>query len=125
MTSTHRKNRRFNRIPFSAVAHITKHQSDVYQNIPVHDISLHGVLMARPENWSGEQSEEYQLELELENGQLVITMTASVAHIEDQVIGFECTHIDLNAITHLKRLVELNLGDPVLLNRELDALLHQ
>jgi hypothetical protein len=52
-------------------------------------------------------------------------MQASVANITDQLVGFECQAIDLDSITHLKRLVELNLGDEGLLHRELITLLNQ
>ena len=37
-------------------------------------------------------------------------------------LGFVCRHIDLDSISHLRRLVELNLGDESLLERELAAL---
>lgn len=53
----------------------------------------------------------------------MIRMDASAVHIDDGMINFICEHIDLDSITHLKRLVELNLGDPELLHRELSALL--
>jgi hypothetical protein len=49
-------------------------------------------------------------------------MDVSVAHVEDQHIGFRCEHIDLDSITHLRRLVELNVGDTDILYRELSAL---
>ena len=51
-----------------------------------------------------------------------IRMDVTVAHVEDQHIGFRCEHIDLDSITHLRRLVELNVGDIDILNRELSAL---
>ena len=38
-------------------------------------------------------------------------------------IGLQCESIDLDSITHLRRLVELNAGDPALLDRELSSLL--
>ena len=50
-------------------------------------------------------------------------MLASVAHIDDKTIGFTCENIDLESISHLKRLVELNLGDKALLHRELASLI--
>jgi hypothetical protein len=37
-------------------------------------------------------------------------------------IGYRWEKIDLDSFSQLKRLVELNLGDPELLNRELSAL---
>ena len=51
-------------------------------------------------------------------------MQTAVAHIDANSVGFICEHIDLDSISHLKRLVELNLGDEDLLHRELHALIH-
>lgn len=53
---------------------------------------------------------------------MCIKMDITVAYIEDQQIGLDCKGIDLDSITHLRRLVELNLGDANLLKRELMAL---
>ena len=41
---------------------------------------------------------------------------------DGELIGFVCRHIDVDSISHLRRLVELNLGDEALLERELAAL---
>jgi hypothetical protein len=38
------------------------------------------------------------------------------------VVGLHCRHIDIESLAHLRRLIELNLGDPALLERELAAL---
>ena len=38
------------------------------------------------------------------------------------LVGMVCRHIDVDSISHLRRLVELNLGDEALLERELAAL---
>jgi hypothetical protein len=46
-----------------------------------------------------------------------------VAHIEDDRVGVSCSHIDLDSAAHLRRLVELNLGDEAQLHRELQALM--
>jgi hypothetical protein len=50
-------------------------------------------------------------------------MWATVSHVDGRHIGLRCSSIDLDSITHLRRLVELNAGDPALLERELTALL--
>lgn len=116
--------RRFSRIPFDANAHINSHEGDLHLNCHVIDVSLNGILIAKPTDWLGKMNEHYTVDLLLENGQLVIKMDVAVAHIDDDSIGFICEHIDLDSITHLKRLVELNLGDEGLLSRELSALIH-
>ncbi|NOQ93294.1 MAG: PilZ domain-containing protein [Methylophaga sp.] len=116
--------RRFSRIPFEAKAHLNSHKGELHLNCHVIDVSLNGILLKKPDAWLGEMNDHYTIDLLLENAQLVIKMDTDVAHIDDDSIGFTCTHIDLDSITHLKRLVELNLGDEGLLNRELSALIH-
>jgi hypothetical protein len=49
-------------------------------------------------------------------------MEGIVAHHHDAVLGVRCKAIDLDSITHLRRLVELNRGDAEDLQRELSAL---
>ncbi|MDO8827159.1 PilZ domain-containing protein [Methylophaga sp.] len=115
--------RYFSRIPFAADAHVIAAHGDVYLNCRVIDVSLNGLLIARPENWSGNLTDVFNVDLLLDGAQIVIKMQAEVAHMDTQSIGFHCQLIDLDSITHLKRLVELNLADEGLLHRELSALL--
>jgi hypothetical protein len=49
-------------------------------------------------------------------------MKVRCRHAERGQIGFECEHIDIDSISNLRRLVELNLGDAELLERQLGAL---
>jgi len=116
--------RRFSRIPFEAKAHINSHKGELHLNCHVIDVSLNGILITIPDNWQGKMDDEYTIDLLLENAQLVIKMEAAVAHLDKESIGFICKHIDLDSITHLKRLVELNLGNEELLHRELSALIN-
>ncbi|MBL1321595.1 MAG: PilZ domain-containing protein [Methylophaga sp.] len=116
--------RRFSRIPFPATAHIKAYKGELHLNCDVIDISLKGILISLPTGWLGQMHDKYKVDLLLENAQLVIHMYASVAHLDDNSVGFLCEHIDLDSISHLKRLVELNLGDEELLHRELSALIN-
>jgi len=115
--------RRFSRIPFEATAHINSHQGELHPNCHIIDISLNGVLISTPVGWVGKMADHYDIDLVLDKAQIVIKMEASVAHIDSDTVGFSCSHIDVDSITHLKRLVELNLGDDSLLHRELSALI--
>ncbi|MFZ5621619.1 MAG: FHA domain-containing protein [Pseudomonadota bacterium] len=111
--------RRFTRIPFDAEAVLERDGREC--PCTVVDLSLKGALIERPEAWEGTKGEDCTLVLALgEDAQ--IRMDAKVAHIEEGQIGLSCRDIDLDSITHLRRLVELNLGDPALLERELMAL---
>ena len=123
-TESQNERRRFSRIPFHVEANIQSESGEVYLNCEVVDVSLNGLLIAKPANWIGKDSEQHKVALLLENGLTVINMEAAVAHIDESSVGFICEHIDLASISHLKRLVELNLGDEDLLQRELSALIH-
>jgi hypothetical protein len=115
--------RRFSRIPFhiSAELIMTEDESMV---VEVADLSLHGVLIEKPDTWFAPKGTEFNLTLTLENSETQLDMHVAVAHIDEDCIGFECINIDLESISHLKRLIELNLGNSDILNRELSALVH-
>ena len=93
------------------------------------DISLKGALL-RLLTESGaspdirlEAGADCQLEVPLDDTSGTIRMDARVAHFGDGLLGVVCQLIDIDSATHLRRLVELNLGDPALLERELSALI--
>ncbi|MBS3935840.1 MAG: PilZ domain-containing protein [Sulfuritalea sp.] len=88
----------------------------------LHDISLKGALIEAPQGWIGRPGESCRLSLGLAQD-AAIHMAATVAHVEGRRVGLRCESIDLDSMTHLRRLVELNRGDPALLDRELAALL--
>lgn len=114
------EHRLFTRIPFEATVHITS--ADGSWDCGLIDISLKGLLVDKPADWKGEIEDTFMVELELSGSNASIRMDVTVAHIEQDHIGFRCEHIDLDSITHLRRLVELNVGDTDILNRELSAL---
>jgi hypothetical protein len=112
--------RRFHRIPFEAKAQIFDEAGRF--DCELLDVSLKGALLALPSGWSAEPGSEHRLVFTLEGSDTNITMQARLAHIEKGCAGFQCTSIDLDSITELKRLIELNLGDHQLLERELSQL---
>lgn len=86
------------------------------------DISLKGALLETADAWHGKPGEACRLFLELAPGK-TITMETTVAHVHGTHVGLRCASIDLDSITHLRRLVELNSGDAALLDREFSKLL--
>jgi pSer/pThr/pTyr-binding forkhead associated (FHA) protein len=111
--------RRFSRVPFQV--EVTLHRADRRWTSRLLDISLHGALIERPPNWSGEEGLPHRLDVHLDGG-VVISMDVQVAHSDNSRLGLSCEDIDVDSITHLRRLVELNLGDAELVERELHAL---
>ena len=115
--------RHFTRIQFSIPITLSNPDNGQTWESNLIDISLHGALISRPTNWNGSVGKIYQIDLFL-GSNCNITMEARAAHIEQESLGFSCLHIDLDSITHLRRLVELNLGDEEILEREFSELLH-
>ena len=85
------------------------------------DISLQGVLINIPSDWLGNIGDHCMVSIQLD-GSAQIKMACSIAHIENDHVGLHCDYIDIDSAAHLRRLVELNLGDEALLYRELAAL---
>lgn len=115
--------RSFSRISFDSETRII--QNDKSWLVELIDISLKGLLVAQPENWSAAntaQAFEVTIQLDVD---CHISMQVEWRHNEDQHIGFKCTAIDIDSIVHLRRIVELNLSDMTLLERELAALGNQ
>ena len=88
------------------------------------DLSLKGGLVELATSAQLPTGEHCQLDVTLDaNEPVVIHMQSTIAHHEGRRTGLLCTSIDIDSVTHLRRLVELNLGNPALLERELSALI--
>lgn len=112
--------RSFSRILFDGRAIVS--DGRISHTVGVLDLSLKGALLARPADWSPAIDSACDVEVLLAGGEVTIRMDARVAHVEPDRIGVACRHIDVDSISNLRRLVELNLGDPALLERQLSAL---
>lgn len=91
------------------------------------DISLKGALVVtlksaleNRDNLRAGQRCELLLRLSPE---VAIKMEMTIVNADAAFLGLACDHIDLDSMTHLRNLVELNSGDPALLGRELSLLL--
>ena len=113
--------RRFSRVPVDGVAHLRCSGNEEW-SAELIDISLKGALISRPTGFSSPLEAPCRLNLELSDGAVQINMEGAIAHLEVDHVGFRCEHIGLESVSHLKRLLELNLGDEALLERELTEL---
>jgi hypothetical protein len=118
--NTSDERRRFHRILFDAPTNIEADGQTLRTQLI--DISLKGALAKMPDDWQPEASQPVVLHVILDEGGTEITMHALCAHIEAGRIGFLCDEIDMESISRLKRLVEWNIGDAELLQRDLAAL---
>lgn len=111
--------RRFQRIDFDAYTEIV--QGEQRWRVRLHDLSLKGLLVHRPDDWNPVAGVPLLAGVRLSD-EATVLMEVELSRDQDGLLGFNCLHIDIESITHLRRLVELNLGDSALLERELAAL---
>ena len=86
------------------------------------DISLRGALVQVPAAFGGAVGASCTLTIRLDQGAAFIRMIGTIAHRDTEAVGLRCREVDLDSATHLRRVVEMNLGDERLLDRELSAL---
>ncbi len=120
MTEQPSDRRRFRRIAFDAKTEIRQNGWDF--PVKLVDLSLKGLLVERPEDWKGNKALPFDVDIRLDP-KAHIKMQVKLSHEDRGQLGFVCQHIDLDSISHLRRLIELNLGDEEELHRELAALL--
>lgn len=88
------------------------------------DLSLHGALVSRPRGWGGELGERCTLLFRLDEGTR-IQMVGILRHQDADALGWQCTGIDLDSMGELRRLIELNLGEPAFLRRDLAEMMRK
>lgn len=112
--------RQFNRVEFNSPAIF--HVNDTQIDCQIIDLSLNGTFIKLPNPVSVEIGETYLLTVSLGDIKDAISITLKLMHHQQNKLGLMCSYIDLDSITHLRRLVELNLGDSSLLERDFHAL---
>ncbi len=119
MSESNSDRRRFQRIAFDAETELEQGQRR--WPVELHDLSLKGLLVHRPKDWDADPSQPFEARIRLADD-AEVRMQVEMSHSEGELVGLVCRHIDVVSISHLRRLVELNLGDEALLERELAAL---
>lgn len=111
--------RHFHRILYTATATLSCEEKT--WNCEITDLSLKGCLLGFEFPWEEDPEKLYTLSLHLSE-QTQIKMELAPMHVVGNKVGFKCAHIDIDSISDLRRLVELNLGSSALLERDLLAL---
>lgn len=115
--------RRFSRIVFHRAAELRSGAERI--SCELLDVSLRGALVEASSAFRADIGAPCALAFRLGEDGITVRMDGAVAHRRGSQIGVRCTEIDLDSISHLRRLVELNLGDEDVLHRELSALVGQ
>lgn len=116
--------RMYQRVSFDCNAIIsTSNQSFSCQ---INDLSLRGVLIRPFGVIRADIGTIFSLAIPLvennDGNELTIKMQLELTHINSDGLGFKCISIDLDSITHLRKIVELNSHEPGLLERDLESL---
>ena len=80
-------------------------------------------MISKPHNWLSSDNKGFLVEVHPVEDAFTIRMEAKVTHIDEEKVGLQCHFIDIDSASHLRRLVELNIGDENILNREFSALI--
>ena len=116
--------RQYYRVNFNSVATLSAEQQSF--DCQVLDLSIHGVLLRLHGVLYAKQGVEYTLTIPLdtenEDTNLSIEMTLKLVRQKPESVAFKCENLDLDSITHLRKIVELNSGDPRILERDMQTL---
>jgi hypothetical protein len=105
------------RIPFQA--EIIMQSGNEEWSCNLLDISLKGMLVEPPDNLDIDTGNPCALALFL-GEETAIHARVKITHVMNNGNwGLQWQHIDVDSLTHLRRLLELNLNEPSLLDREL------
>lgn len=118
MTAPDNERRRFTRISFDAETEL-RHDNQSWV-VALSDISFNGILVKSEQPLPLKAGDEVEAVIHLLGDDVVIKTPATMAHNRELEYGFLIENLDLDSLTLLRRLVELNLGDEALLERELD-----
>lgn len=112
--------RRFSRIDFDARVEIA--QGDKNWRAQLLDISLKGLLLSKMAPYQVPSTLPVLVKIILSD-QTSIAMSAQVVHQSLEQIHLACITIDIDSISHLRRLIELNIGNTDAAERELSELI--
>jgi len=115
-----RNRRKFSRIAFQSDASLFL--PDGEYGVEVLDLSLQGALIHPNANMFVNVGTHGTLKIRLDAAGTTIRMEVTVVHHMANYYGLVCREIDLDSVTHLRRLVELNLGNELLAEREFSQL---
>ncbi|CAH6796796.1 Cyclic diguanosine monophosphate-binding protein [Vibrio chagasii] len=112
--------RQFSRVIYQVPTEISQGQVNVSGS--VQDLSLHGLLIQCEELQQLNQDNPVHVSFKLTNSDINIQLEATIVSTINTSMRLRIEHLDIDSISHLKRLVELNVGDDDLLYREIEHL---
>lgn len=112
--------RRFSRVPFHVHAEINTGGKVI--ELDSLDISLKGILVYNNQMEGLDIGQHYPLSLKLAGSDITLSFDGKLVHHHIDVIGFSFELMDLDTATHLRKILEANLGDTEAISHELEFL---
>jgi hypothetical protein len=109
--------RRFSRIHF--VTDASLQVVDAHYDAHVLNLSLKGILLYVPHLPQRTLAAEAMIQFRLEGSDIVLQFRGKLAHREQDRVGYRFIEMNLDSMSHLRRLLEYNLGDPAQLKHEI------
>ena len=109
--------RHYQRIPFCTKVDLLLEDRQLTCDLV--DLALRGVLIKASETISLPIGKRAHIRINLSESDLNLTFGGELIHRKDNLYGFLFVDADDESLTHLRRLLELNLGDDEEVEREL------
>ncbi|MCG8333490.1 MAG: PilZ domain-containing protein [Proteobacteria bacterium] len=109
--------RNFSRVKFNSKAYLNYNNS--HEQVDLVDISLKGALVSFQNPMDIGSDSPCTFELHLSDSEIVMNISAIIVYKRDDNLGLKFDNIDLESMIHLRRLVELNVGNPDQIQKEL------
>lgn len=109
--------RQFRRVPFEAEVQLAAGEHS--WSCRLLDIALKGALLESPVPLNLPPETMARIAIPLPGSAITLDFQAMLAHQEATHLGFKFLHEDLDTLTHLRTLLELNTGDPEGIRSEL------
>jgi hypothetical protein len=103
--------RRFRRTPFDVGCVLQRGESRL--ELQLINVSFNGALTRAPAASSLPLGTDGTLRVQLHPSREVISAEVELVHREDDLLGFRIRNIDINSLSHLRRLIEMNSGSDV------------
>lgn len=114
--------RRFSRIFYQVPALAQQGQKKL--TTCIQDLSLHGLLLWAADEANFKSDQPLEIQFTLPDSDITLSLTAQLVRQNGNNLHLKIQHIDIESISHLKRLVELNVGNDELLHRDMRQLVN-
>ena len=109
--------RNFHRVPFATKTEINCNEKKFHGELL--DISLQGALVLGKEDIPLARGDLCALSINLPDTEVTMQFDVHLVHLQDNRLGFRFIGEDIESMTHLRRLLELNIGSAETVEEEI------